>query len=288
MEEYAAWIPLADGKRLAARLWLPADRAGGRHPRGAAVPHGRSHLVVRGRVRADRRAKAGSRCAASTSAAPARRRGSPSTSTTRRSSETSSTRSLARRRRSGATATSGCTAPRTRASTACRLACERPAALKAICAIYRERRSLPRRRALLRRRLQGDRRDRLRPLHGLARRAATGARARRPTMASNAGPSGSRGRTPGFCVGSRSSRTGRTGGSGSVRSAIRAGRDLGGLRPDRLPDDARRAAGPTATATTPSARSRTSSARSGCCSGPGRTCRPRPRSPGRTSTSSPS
>ena len=29
MEETRTWIPLADGKRLAARLWLPADRPAG-------------------------------------------------------------------------------------------------------------------------------------------------------------------------------------------------------------------------------------------------------------------
>ena len=49
-----AWIPLSDGARLSARIWLPADaeqRPGARDPRVPPVPQGRRHRRRRTRSR---------------------------------------------------------------------------------------------------------------------------------------------------------------------------------------------------------------------------------------------
>ncbi len=119
MREQEARIPVRDGSGWRRRSTCPTRRRGAAAlpPRGAALPQGRPHLVVRRRVPEPVRRTTGTPCAGSTCAAPARHRATRSTSTRRPSRPTCPTRSPGWRNRSGATARSACGARRTRAST---------------------------------------------------------------------------------------------------------------------------------------------------------------------------
>ena len=106
------------------------------HPRGAALPQGRPHLVVppglRAAARRARVRRLPSRPPRHRVVQRRRHRRVPA----RRSSATWPRSSPGSRARTGATATSGCTARRTPASTRCRWRASGPEQLKAIIAIY--------------------------------------------------------------------------------------------------------------------------------------------------------
>ena len=72
MEHRRAFITVADGTRLAAQLWLPERAPAPVAARGAPLPDGRPHRVVRRRSTSGCARRAASRSAGSTSAAPAR------------------------------------------------------------------------------------------------------------------------------------------------------------------------------------------------------------------------
>ena len=132
------WIPLSDGTRLGARIWLPEDAESDPVPaileyipyrKGDGTAHAR-----RAAPRLLRRATATPRCAW-TCAAAASRTGCSTTSTCRRSRRTRSRCCAGSPRSPGARARSGCSASRGAASTGSRWPPHAPPELKAVISL---------------------------------------------------------------------------------------------------------------------------------------------------------
>ena len=178
------WIPLSDGTRLAARLWLPEGAGpGAGDPRVPALPAERRHAG--GRPPADglvRRATAMPPCA-STSAAPATRAGSSRTSTPSRSSSTASRSSRGSPSRPWCDGKVGMVGTSWSGFNGLQLAARTPPALGAVISYLRERRPLRRRRALPRRPRAPDGHGAVGQLHAVVERAAAGPRDRRRRLA---------------------------------------------------------------------------------------------------------
>ena len=178
------WIPLADGTRLAARLWLPegaGPRAG--DPRVPALPPERRHAG--GRPSADGlvRRRTATPARASTSAAPATPTGSSRTSTPSRSCRTASRSSPGSPQQPWCDGKVGMVGTSWSGFNGLQLAARTPPALGAVVSVLRERRPLRRRRALPRRARAPHGHGAVGQLHALVERAAARSRDRRRRLA---------------------------------------------------------------------------------------------------------